>query len=170
MWFIIIIPFIGFIGLIVIALKYDSIVPPIDRVIQKANSSIDRFIFRDDVVRLPVWIKLFIIFMFYIISLSISDFPKKFDAVKNYNLGKQYEYASNHSSATEAYLKSLEEYPDSDKLNARIFVNYYKDGDIHSALETLKNLEGRELPSDVYNELNPIVQSIKSILQKENQR
>ena len=167
MWFIII-PFVGFIGLIVIALKYDSIVPPIAKALQKANSKIDRAIFRDDVVRLPVWIKLFVIFMIYIIALSISDFPKKFTAVKDFNHGKQYELANNHFRATEAYLRSLEEYPDSDKLNARIFVNYYKDGDIHNALVTLKKLEGRDLPTDVYKELNPIVQSIKSILHKEN--
>ncbi len=169
MWFIII-PLLGFIGLIVIALKYDSIVPPIARALQKANSKVDKAIFRDDVVRLPVWIKFFIIFMIYIIALSISDFPKKFKAVKDFNIGKQYESANNHSLATEAYLKSLEEYPDSDKLNARIFVNYYMDGDIQNALLTLKKLEGRELPSRVYKELNPIVQSIKSILQKENQQ
>lgn len=169
MWFIIV-PVTGFIGLIVIALKYDSIVPPIARAIQKANSKIDRAIFRDDVVRLPVWIKLFAIFMLYIIALSISDFPKKFKAVKDFNIGKQYEIARNYSLATDAYLKSLEQYPDSDKLNARIFVNYYKNGDIHNALVTLKKLEGRKLSSDVFNELNPIVQAIKSMLQKENSR
>jgi hypothetical protein len=167
MW-LIFVPIVGFVCLIVVALKYDSIVPPVAKALQKANSKIDRAIFRDDVVRLPVWIKLFVIFMMYIIALSISDFPKKFKAVKEFNLGKQYEFASDHFHATEAYLMSLKEYPDSDKLNARIFVNYYKDGDIHNALVTLKKLEGRELPSDVYKELSPIVQSIKALLQKEN--
>lgn len=167
MW-IIFVPIIGFIALVVIALKYDSIVPPITRAIDKGNAKIDRAIFRDDVVRLPIWIKIFIILILYIIGLSISDFPQKFKAVKNFNLGKQYELANSHSLATEAYLMSLEEYPNSDKLNARLFVNYYKGGDIYNALETLEKLEGKELSSDIYNELKPMVESIKSMLQREN--
>jgi hypothetical protein len=168
MWFIVIVPVIGFLCLVGIALKYDRIVPPISGAVRSINSKVDRGLFRDDVVRMPVWIKLFFIFMVFTMAHSFLDFPTKFQAVKDFNRGKRYELEGNYALAVEAYLKSLEEYPDSEKLNARIFVNYYRDGDIRSALFALRKLEGKDLSKDVFNELNPIVQSIKSTMEKDN--
>jgi hypothetical protein len=164
MWFIIIVPVAGFLCLLVIALKYDRIVPPISGAARSINSRIDRGLFRDDVIKMPVWIKFFFIFMVLMMAHSFSHFPVKFQAVKDFQKGKRYEVKGSYPLAAEAYLKSLEEYPESDRLNARIFVNYYKDGDIRSALSALRKLEGKELSRDVFNELNPIVQSIKSMI------
>lgn len=145
----------GFVCLIIVALKYDSI--------QNLNFKIDKFIFKDEAIKVPIMIKLFLCFVIIILSLSFLEFPAKFSAVKKFNTAKNHEQIKKYDEAIDLYLKVFDEYPESDNLLARLFVTYYKKGDVNNAIPILKKLEGRELKKEIFEELNPIVKNLQEI-------
>jgi hypothetical protein len=83
----------GFICLIIVALKYDSI--------QNLNLKIDKLVFKDEAIKVPIMIKLFLCFVIFIMSLSFLEFPTKFSAVKQFNVAKTHEQTKKYDEAIE---------------------------------------------------------------------
>ncbi len=110
--------------------------------------------------RIPIKIKLFFCFIVLIFIIAATRFPASLEAGVAYKRARISEKKGNYLSATIEYQIVNEIFPESTTVLGRLAITAYKSENFEIFLDAVSKLEGREIPNDVYIELEKILKEI----------
>jgi tetratricopeptide (TPR) repeat protein len=104
----------------------------------------------------PFMIKGFFCIIVLFLIFALIKFPSTLSTGIEYQRGLSAEKASKYVTAMHSFEKVLDKYPNDKNTLTKLAVSYYKNQKIDEALETLDKLTGKELKTEVIQELNEL--------------
>jgi soluble cytochrome b562 len=122
---------------------------------------------------LPKWVKLSFFLVILITLFAATKFPKSLVGGIAFERGRMAEESHDFSSAVENYSETLNHFPNSPWLIARLGIAQQKAGDISASRKTLNKIVGQKLPKEIIREVNETfrnqdqeIRSLQSMISK----